>query len=125
MALGWAIVSTGNHPDLKVAPAMNATEDAELVAVYSRERGRADAFAEKHGAKTAYDSLDSLLQDSRIDAVFICSPNALHATQGLAAAAAGKHVLCEKLMTTTLDDAVTTGSSWEWASTSAPTRGTS
>jgi 1,5-anhydro-D-fructose reductase (1,5-anhydro-D-mannitol-forming) len=85
---------------------MNASEDAELVAVYSRERGRADAFAEKHGAKTAYDSLDSMLQDTRVDAVFICSPNALHAKQGLAAAASGKHVLCEKPMTTTLDDAL-------------------
>ena len=106
MALGWAIVSTGNHPDLKVAPAMNATQDAELVAVYSRDRGRADAFAEKHGAKAAYDSLDALLGDSRVDAVFICSPNALHAAQGLEAAAAGKHLLCEKPMTTTLDDAL-------------------
>jgi 1,5-anhydro-D-fructose reductase (1,5-anhydro-D-mannitol-forming) len=106
LALGWGIVSAGNHPDLKIAPAINAAQDAKLVAVCSRDPGRADAFAEKHGAKAAYPSLDDMLEDSRVDSVFICSPNALHASQGLDAAAAGKHVLCEKPMTTTHDDAI-------------------
>ena len=105
LALGWAIVSAGNHPDIKIAPAINAAQDAELVAVCSRDQSRADAFAEKHGANAAYSSLDAMLSDSRVEAVFICSPNALHASHGLAAAAAGKHVLCEKPMTTTVDDA--------------------
>ncbi|MCH8279151.1 MAG: gfo/Idh/MocA family oxidoreductase, partial [Chloroflexi bacterium] len=51
MALGWGIISTGLHPDNKIAPAIRAAEGAELVAVYSRDRGRAEAFAEKHGAQ--------------------------------------------------------------------------
>ena len=51
MAFGWGIVSTGMHPDSKIAPAINAASDAELVAVYSRDQGRADAFASRHGAK--------------------------------------------------------------------------
>ena len=106
MPLGWAIISTGNHPDLKIAPAIAAADDQELVAVYSRDRGRAQAFAEKHGAASAYDSLDDLLKDSRVDAAFIASPNALHSQHALQAAAAGKHVLSEKPMTTTLEDAV-------------------
>jgi 1,5-anhydro-D-fructose reductase (1,5-anhydro-D-mannitol-forming) len=106
MPFGWAIISTGQHPDLKIAPAINAAEGAELVAVYSRDQGRADAFAKKHGAKAAYDSLDALLEDSRVEAVFIASPNALHAAQTLQAARAGKHVLAEKPMATTLEDAV-------------------
>lgn len=106
MALGWALISTGRHADQKIAPAINATPDAELVAVYSRDRGRAEAFAQRHGAKAAYDTLDTLLQDTRVDAVFVCSPNALHASHTLQAARAGKHVLTEKPMATTLDDAI-------------------
>jgi 1,5-anhydro-D-fructose reductase (1,5-anhydro-D-mannitol-forming) len=92
--------------DHKIAPAINATPDAELVAIYSRDRGRADACAQKHGAKTASSDLGALLRDSRVDAVFIASPNALHAEHALQAARAGKHVFSEKPMATTLDDAV-------------------
>ena len=106
MPLGWAIISTGQHPDLKIAPAIAAAEDQQLAAVYSRDRERAEAFAEKHGAAAAYDSLDALLQDSRVDAVFIASPNFLHCQHALQAARAGKHVLAEKPMTTTLEDAI-------------------
>ena len=106
MAFGWGIVSTGMHPENKIAPAINAASGAELVAVYSRDQGRANDFASRHGAKAAYSSLDDLLADSRVDAVFISSPNSLHAGQAVQAAEAGKHVLCEKPMTTTLDDAL-------------------
>jgi 1,5-anhydro-D-fructose reductase (1,5-anhydro-D-mannitol-forming) len=106
LALGWGIVSAGNHPDLKIAPAINAAQDAKLVAVCSRDPGRADAFAEKHGAKAAYPSLDDMLEDSRVDSVFICSPNALHSEQTRQAADRGKHVLSEKPMATTLAGAV-------------------
>ncbi len=106
MALGWAIVSTGRHADIKIAPAINAAPNAELVAICSRDQTRADAFAERHGAKAAYDDLGAMLQDTCVDAVFIVSPNALHASQTLQAAAAGKHVLTEKLMATTIEDAL-------------------
>ena len=106
MAFGWGIVSTGFHPDNKIAPAINALEGAELAAVYSREQGRAEAFAAKHGVKAAYRDLDALLADPAVDAVFIASPNALHAEQGIRAAQAGKPILCEKPMTTTRADGV-------------------
>jgi 1,5-anhydro-D-fructose reductase (1,5-anhydro-D-mannitol-forming) len=85
---------------------MNASPDAELVATYSRDQGRAEACARKHGARSAYSDLGKVLRDPRVDAVFIASPNALHAQQALQAAEAGKHVFCEKPMTTTLEDAV-------------------
>jgi 1,5-anhydro-D-fructose reductase (1,5-anhydro-D-mannitol-forming) len=106
MALGWAVISTGLHVDHKIAPAINATPEAELVATFSRDQGRAEACAQKHGAKVAYSDLGALLRDSRVDAVFIASPNALHAQHALQAAQAGKHVFSEKPMATTLDDAV-------------------
>ena len=105
MSVGWAIAGIGSHADLKLAPAIRLADDARLVAVYSRDQGRADAFAEKHGADAAYSDLDSVLADSRVDAVFIASPNHLHAPQTIKAAAAGKHVLAEKPMANTVSDA--------------------
>lgn len=107
MALGWAIIGAGMHPQQKVAPAIGLTPDAELIAVLSRDQGRADAFAEAHGAKVGYSKLDGLLADSRIDAVFVASPNSLHAGQAVRAAKAGKHVLSEKPMAISVDDALT------------------
>ncbi len=105
MALGWAIISTGRHPEIKIAPAIAGANNGNLVAVYSRDMGRAEAFAEQHGAEAAYDDLDALLADSRVDATFISSPNSVHAQHGIAAARAGKHIIVEKPMTTTLEDA--------------------
>lgn len=106
MTLGWGIVSTGRHADHKIAPAINAAPHARLAAVYSRDQARADAFAERHGAMAAYDSLEAMLQDARVEAVFIVSPNALHAAHAVQAAQAGKHVLTEKPMATTIEDAI-------------------
>ena len=105
MPLGWAIAGIGSHADLKIAPAMKLAQDSRLVAVYSRDQGRADAFAEAHGAEAAYSDLDAMLADSGVDAVFVTSPNYLHAPQTIKAAAAGKHVLAEKPMANSVSDA--------------------
>ena len=105
MALGWAIAGIGSHADLKIAPAMNRARDSRLIAVYSREQGRADDFAESHGADAAYSDFDAMMADSRVDAVFVASPNHLHAPQTIGAAAAGKHVLAEKPMANSVTDA--------------------
>jgi 1,5-anhydro-D-fructose reductase (1,5-anhydro-D-mannitol-forming) len=104
MTLGWAIVSTGRHPDTKIAPAINDSAGAELVAVVSRDAGRAQAFADKHGATTAYDDVDAMLADPAVDVVHVASPNGLHREHTLKAAAAGKHVLVEKPMALTVED---------------------
>lgn len=101
MSLGWAIVGIGSHADLKIAPAMRRARDTHLVAVYSRDQSRADAFAGTHCADAAYSDLDAMLADPRVEAVFVASPNHLHAPQVIRAAAAGKHVLCEKPMANT------------------------
>ena len=105
MALGWAIVSPGHYPEVTFAPSIRSAEDAELVAICSRDMGRAEAFARRHGAPAAYDSLDELIKDPRVDVVFIASPNHLHAPYTKTAAQAGKHVLCEKPMALTAEDA--------------------
>jgi 1,5-anhydro-D-fructose reductase (1,5-anhydro-D-mannitol-forming) len=81
-------------------------EGTQLVAVCSRDRARADAFAAKHGALVAYTSLEDLVADARVDAVFIASPNFLHAPYTTIAARAGKHVLVEKPMAVSVEEAM-------------------
>ena len=105
MTIGWGIVSTGRHPDTKMAPAITAADGASLAAVVSRDIGRAEAFAQKHGSASAYDDLDAMLRDPAVDVAYIASPNALHAEQTIRAAQAGKHVLVEKPMALSVDDA--------------------
>src|SRR6266700_5294734 len=106
MAMGWALVSPGKHADMLVAPAISMAEETQLVAVCSRDQARADTFAAKHGAQAAYTSLEDLVADNRVDAVFIASPNFLHAPYTTIAAQAGKHVLVEKPMAVHVDEAV-------------------
>ncbi len=103
--LGWAIVGIGAHADRYIAPAIRKASGARLVAVYSRDQARSAGFAAKHGALGGYASFEALLADPRVNVAYIASPNSLHAPQTIAAARAGKHVLCEKPMATTVADA--------------------
>jgi 1,5-anhydro-D-fructose reductase (1,5-anhydro-D-mannitol-forming) len=98
--VGWGIVGIGRIADSAMAPAIAALPECELVAVVSRDQGRADAFASKHGAKRAHTSYEEMLADPEVGAVLITTPNALHAEQALAARRAGKHVLCDKPLAT-------------------------
>ena len=104
MAIGWGFIGTGRHPDSRVAPGTALAADTELIVAYSRDMGRAEGFAKKHGFLAAYDSLEELLGDSRVDAVFIASPNHLHGAYTQMAANAGKHVLVEKPMALTVNE---------------------
>ncbi len=106
MAIGWGLIGTGRHPDSRVAPAMALAEDAEIIAAYSRDQQRAEEFARKHGAQEAYTSVEALLGDSRVDAVFIASPNHLHAPHAILAAQAGKHLFVEKPMATAVSESL-------------------
>jgi predicted dehydrogenase len=79
--------------------------DAEVVAVYSRSLEKAQAFAGKHGIKSAYDDIQSLLLQAECDVVDICLPNFLHYDMCLAAANAGKHIIIEKPLCLSLEQA--------------------
>lgn len=92
----WGILSTANIGMKKVTPAIQQAENCEVVAIASRDHDRAAAAAEELGIATAYDSYEDLLGADDIDAVYIPLPNDLHAEWTMKAAAAGKHVLCEK-----------------------------
>jgi predicted dehydrogenase len=75
-----------------------------LAGVTATRRERAEAFARDHGVETVHESWQALLADPSIDAVSICVPNALHTSVAIAAAQAGKHVICEKPMTGAFGD---------------------
>ena len=106
MSIGWGIVGIGRHSDIKAVPAMNLAAETKVIAAFSRDRERAVAFARKHGIQEAYDSLPDLLRDPRIDAVYIASPNFLHAGYTRMAAEAGKHILVEKPMALNVKEAL-------------------
>ena len=54
MAIGWSFISSGRHPDARVAPAMALSEDAAIIAAYSRDQQRAEDYASKHDALAGY-----------------------------------------------------------------------
>src|SRR5262249_56757421 len=83
---------------------MQRSATAEIVACASRDISAAGAFAERFAIPKAYDTFEDLVHDHDVDAVFVGTPNALHAAVVLAAAPAGKHILCEKPLALTAAD---------------------
>ena len=104
MAMRWGIIGPGDIAERNMVPALALAADTELVSVLSRNSERARAFATRHKVARAHDSLEKFLVDPALDAVYIATPNALHAEQSIAAANAGKHVLCDKPMALTVAD---------------------
>jgi predicted dehydrogenase len=104
-ALRWGILSTAHIARTKVVPGMLKARRCDIVAIASREAGRAETVAAELGIPRAHSSYEALLADPQVDAVYIPLPNHLHAEWSMAAARAGKHVLCEKPLALTADDA--------------------
>jgi len=98
MTIGWGVIGTGTFVRRFMGSAINQSDGAELVGIYSRSMERAKAFAKEFGVKHTYDSLEKMLEDPEIDVIYIASPNNLHVTQTVQAAEAGKNVFCEKPM---------------------------
>jgi predicted dehydrogenase len=88
LGTGWA---AGRH-----AEALRRLPGVELAAVAGRDLAGAQAFAELRDVPSAHPSAAALIEDPSIDAVHVCTINAVHAEQAREALAAGKHVLCEK-----------------------------
>ncbi len=105
MALGWGIVGPGGIAGREMAPAIAADASSELVAVVARDPDKGRAFADKHGAAWSGTDYTEMLARDDVDVVLVTTPNALHSDQVLAAARAGKHVLCDKPLALTAVDA--------------------
>ncbi len=94
----WGLIGCGDIAKKRVAPALRDSPRSELVAVSRAKADLAEAFAKQFGAGKWYADWRDMLRDSEIDAIYIATPVHLHAPQTIAAAEAGKHVLCEKPM---------------------------
>lgn len=101
----WGILSTANIGMQKVTPAIQASPSSEVVAIASRDQAKARAAADQLGIERAYGSYQELFADPDIDAIYNPLPNHLHVPMTLAAARAGKHVLCEKPIALTAAEA--------------------
>lgn len=93
--LRWGLLCTARI-NRRLIPAIRAADRAELLAVASRDRARAEAYAFEWGIPRSHGSYEALLADPDVDVVYVSLPNSLHAGWTVRAARAGKHVLCEK-----------------------------
>jgi predicted dehydrogenase len=94
----WGLIGCGDISRRRVAPALRDSALCELVAVSRAQAQLAESFASEFGARRWYPEWQQLLMDYEIDAIYVATPVHLHAEQTIAAAEAGKHVLCEKPM---------------------------
>jgi predicted dehydrogenase len=101
----WGVLSTANIGVTKVIPAMQAGSTTRVDAIASRSADRAAETAAALGIPRAYGTYEELLADDEIEAVYIPLPNHLHREWVIAAAEAGKHVLCEKPLAMTAVEA--------------------
>ncbi len=101
--IGWGILSTANINKALIEPVRQAAR-SELVAVASRDKARAEAYAREQGIPKAHGSYEALLADPDVDVIYNPLPNSLHCEWTVKAAEAGKNVLCEKPLVTTLVD---------------------
>ncbi|MGV9801069.1 Gfo/Idh/MocA family protein [Mycobacterium sp. NPDC003449] len=104
--LNWGLIGASDIAETRMIPALRR-DGHSVVGVASRSVEHAAAYAERNDIPSGKSdfSLESLLGDPAIDAVYISSTNEQHLAHAAAAAAAGKHVLCEKPISTDLDSA--------------------
>lgn len=100
----WGLIGASTIAREWVIGAIRAT-GGEVASVMSTSAERGAAYARDNGIARSVTSLDDLLGDPQIDAVYISTTNELHRDQAIAVARAGKHILCEKPLAMTLDDA--------------------
>ena len=95
MSLRLGLLSTADI-NAKLVTGAREAEEVDVVAVASRDQGRARAHADELGVPRALGSYEELLDDGEVDAVYISLPNGMHVDWSIRALDAGKHVLCEK-----------------------------
>jgi predicted dehydrogenase len=103
--IGCGVIGPGSIAEIAHLPSINANPKSELIAVCSPSLEEAKAAAKKWGAKRWYDDYEKMVKDEEVDAVIIASPDRYHCPQTIAAAEAGKHVICEKPLACTNKEA--------------------
>jgi D-xylose 1-dehydrogenase (NADP+, D-xylono-1,5-lactone-forming) len=102
-AVRWGVLTTARIAQDRFLPAMNKASNAAVSAL-SSPNGRASETAKRYGIPVSYTSHEELLADPNIEAVYLPFPNGLHADWIIAAANAGKDILCEKPLVCSADD---------------------
>src|SRR6195256_5100211 len=102
----WGVLGVANIATKKVIPAMQRGEWSEVTAIASRDLDKARQAAKELGIPKAYGSYEELLADPDIEAIYNPLPNHLHVPWSIRAAEAGKHVLCEKPISLTVEEAI-------------------
>src|ERR1700751_531022 len=100
----WGVLGVAGIAVKKVIPAMQRGEWSHVFAIASRDLNKAQQAAEQLGIPKAYGSYEELLADPEIEAVYNPLPNHLHVPWSIKAAEAGKHVLCEKPISMTVEE---------------------
>ncbi len=101
----WGVLSTAKIGVNNVIPSMQKSQLCEIVAISSRNRKKAESVAEDLGIHKSYGSYEDLLADPEIEAIYNPLPNHLHVPWTIKAMEAGKHVLCEKPISITAEEA--------------------
>ena len=99
------LIGAGNIAQNAHIPTYLKQNDVELVGICDIKEERAKEVAQKYGMKYAFKDFNDLLAIDEIDAVSVCTWNNFHASAAIAAAKAGKHVLCEKPMAMNVQEA--------------------
>jgi predicted dehydrogenase len=102
----WGVLSTANIGVSKVIPAMQRSENCEIVAIASRDGKKAQDAAGQLNIPRSYNSYEQLLADPDIEAIYNPLPNHLHVPWSIKSLEFGKHVLCEKPIGMNVDEAV-------------------
>jgi predicted dehydrogenase len=102
--LRWGIIGAGEISRQFVRSSRECA-GATMAAVASRSQDTADAFAIAHGVDKAYDGIESMLASADVNIVYVGTPDNLHKEHSLMAIEAGKHVLCEKALAKSVEDA--------------------
>src|SRR6204780_3341059 len=106
--IGYCIVGLGRISMQHFMPATRMSKRSRVTAIVSGHRDKAEKWAADYGVPArsiySYENYDAIAQNQDIDAVYIALPNSMHAEYAIRAAKAGKHVLCEKPMATTVAD---------------------
>jgi predicted dehydrogenase len=105
---GYCVIGLGRIAG-HFMPAVRNTTTSQITGLVSGHRDKAEKIAAEYGVPTSsiynYENFDQIAHNSAIDAVYVALPNSMHAEYTIRAAKAGKHVLCEKPMSTTVADA--------------------
>jgi len=106
--IGYAMVGLGRISMGHFMPGLRDAKQSKLTGLVSGHRDKAEKNAAEYGVPAAaiysYENFDTIRDNKAIDAVYIALPNSMHAEYTIRAAKAGKHVLCEKPMATSVDD---------------------